>query len=240
MTFSSFRLSPMSARFGARIERIGEARQVERRARRRVLEQRPAETELVADVHVRLVGGAAAVERIQVEPRRPEVDQRVGVVLLHQARRGIERDVVVDELAQVGVAGGDARILLVVLQALRRVLEGGRGERGVGLVTLRFRRHRLAELQEALAGEVGGGQRAEHPPEGPFELGRARNGVVAANAAAVRGRLPLPGTDHCVNHERSSSGVAHCGRTRAAGFPLPTGKSAAPARPARREALRRR
>jgi hypothetical protein len=42
--------------------------------------------------------GPAAVDRVEVQPRRAKVDQRHRVVLLLEAGRRIERDVVVDEL----------------------------------------------------------------------------------------------------------------------------------------------
>jgi hypothetical protein len=48
--------------------------------------------------------------------------QGVGIVLALEARRGVEGQVVVDELAQVGVAGRDRRVLVVVLLALGLLL----------------------------------------------------------------------------------------------------------------------
>jgi hypothetical protein len=157
MTFSSLRLSPISA-LGAFGKRIVEARQVERRALFRVFEQRPAESELVAVVHVGLVGRPAPVQGIEIQPRRPEIDEGVRVVLLHQARRRVERDVVIDELPEIGVAGGNAGVLLVVLDAFLRILEGRRGFLGILLVGLRLGGHRLPKLQQGLSGPVAGRQ----------------------------------------------------------------------------------
>src|SRR5664280_2777900 len=62
--------------------------------------QRPG----ILQVEVGLVSRSAAVERVQIEPRRTEVVQGVRIVLPLQAGGGVEGDVVVDELAEVGVA----------------------------------------------------------------------------------------------------------------------------------------
>jgi hypothetical protein len=44
------------------------------------------------------------VEAVEVEPRRAEVDQRVGIVQPAELGDGVERDVVVDELPDEGLA----------------------------------------------------------------------------------------------------------------------------------------
>ena len=62
-------------------------------------------------VQERVVSRPATVERVQVVPWAAEVRQRVGIVLLGQARLRIERDVVVDELPEVGVAGRDVGVV---------------------------------------------------------------------------------------------------------------------------------
>ena len=57
-------------------------------------------------VQERLVERPGAVQRVEVEAGRAEVAQRVRVVVALELRRRIERDVVVDELAEVGVPAG--------------------------------------------------------------------------------------------------------------------------------------
>jgi hypothetical protein len=58
-----------------------------------------------------VVHRSPTVDAVQVEPGAAEVGQRVRVVLPFQAGGGVEGDVVVDELAQVGVAGRDRRVV---------------------------------------------------------------------------------------------------------------------------------
>src|SRR5262245_38482842 len=48
--------------------------------------------------------GAQSVERIEIEARRPEVSRRVRVFLPCPQRRQVERDVVVNKLAEIGKA----------------------------------------------------------------------------------------------------------------------------------------
>jgi hypothetical protein len=68
-------------------------------------------------VEVGLVVGAAAVETVEVEPRCPEahqVLQLLRVEPLAQRRGRVEGQVMVDELAEVGVGGRDPAVLLGV------------------------------------------------------------------------------------------------------------------------------
>ena len=67
-------------------------------------EQHP---DLIGGVEVRLVLGPPPVDGVKIEARRAKIDQRVRIVLLLEAARGIEREVVVDELAEVGEARAD-------------------------------------------------------------------------------------------------------------------------------------
>ena len=85
-------------------------------------------------VQVRLVVGAAAVHAIEIESRSPEVDERVRIVLPLQAARGIERQVVIDELAQICIRCWDTA-LLGIGSVLRRIRIGGHlgGEDAEGL-----------------------------------------------------------------------------------------------------------
>jgi Adenylate and Guanylate cyclase catalytic domain len=57
-----------------------------------------------------LVHRTRAVERVEIEARRPEVDERIRIVVALQLRRRVERDVMIDELREVRVAGGDGRV----------------------------------------------------------------------------------------------------------------------------------
>ena len=67
----------------------------------------------VARIHVGLVVGARAVQAVEVQARRAQV-RGIGRGLQVEAGGGLEREVVVDELAEVGVAGGDEQVLLGV------------------------------------------------------------------------------------------------------------------------------
>jgi hypothetical protein len=66
-------------------------------------------------IQVGLIVRTAAVQIIEIEARCTEVRKRVRVVLLLKTAGGIERQVVIDELAEVCVACTNAQILFVVL-----------------------------------------------------------------------------------------------------------------------------
>src|SRR5579864_5309682 len=110
----------------------------------------------VGAIQVRLIVRAAAVDAIQVKARRPVVDQSVGIVLALEAAGGVEGEIVVDELAEVGIPSADAGVFFVIGLVL------GSGDIGGGS-------HGLAELQQDLFVEFGGGQGTEHAPESAFE-----------------------------------------------------------------------
>ena len=97
-----------------------------------------------------LVGGAGPVERVEVQARRAEVDERVGVVVALQLRSGIERDVVVDELPEVRVARRDRLVVLAARPA----------------------RHVIDERVERRVVQLPGLELGEHPAEAPALLGR--------------------------------------------------------------------
>ena len=155
--------------------------------------QRPAELEpaFFALVQVGLVVGAAAVDAVEVELRRAEVDQRVDVVLLLHAAGGVEGDVVVDELAEVGVAGVDAAVLFVVVQA--RCLFSLRRRLGQPRVAFDLGRRGHAVRARAVAGKLfqrghgpdGCWQAAEHAAKASFGLRRAAVEVGTAHAAVA-------------------------------------------------------
>ena len=114
-------------------------------------------------VQERLVGGAAAVERVEIEPGRAEVGQRVRVVLPHQARDRIEGDVVVDELPEIGVSGRQAHRPVAEDTP---VLVGVRDpERLVELSVLQLLDHRVPERGEALRPMLVERQPPEHAPK---------------------------------------------------------------------------
>jgi hypothetical protein len=98
-------------------------------------------------VQVGLVGRAAAVQAVEVQARGAEVLQRIRVVQALQRRGRVEGDVVVDELAQVGVARGDGRVLVGRLGHLDRLV---RRRRGLAAV--------LAHVVGELAGDHQAGQ----------------------------------------------------------------------------------
>ncbi len=125
---------------------------------------------VVRVIHVRLVVRSATVDVVQIETGRAEVRERVRIVLLLEAAGGIERQVVVDELAEVRVERRHAA-LFIVLAVFRRIERGG---------------HRLAERQQVLLvlcisrAERGGGQRPEHSPKSALEQRRATGGQQSA------------------------------------------------------------
>ena len=58
-------------------------------------------------IEVRIERGPATIHAVEIERRRPHVVDRVRVLRRIDRRRHIERDVVIDELAEVRVARGD-------------------------------------------------------------------------------------------------------------------------------------
>src|SRR5207302_8698378 len=164
-----------------------------------VFEQRTTKSKLLPKIHPGLVSGPAAVQRIQVQPRSAEIDQRIRIVLLLQARRGVERDVVINELTEVRIAGGDSHVLFVILNALVVCLECGGGRILVCVQVLRVRSHGQPQIEKRFLGPLGGWQRPKHPSEASFELRRSRNGIVAADSTSVSSRLTLFCTDRRVH-----------------------------------------
>ena len=77
--------------------------------------KRIAEQERIAViVEVRLVCRPSAIDIIQIECRTAEVYQCVGIVLLLQAARRIKRQIVIDELAEIGIKGWYSAFLVVL------------------------------------------------------------------------------------------------------------------------------
>ena len=188
MRFTSLRGSPMSAQRVVRCRaslrgmlrgrsrrgsRVGAAAEQERSARSAAAAG--AARSAVA-IEVGLVGRAAPVERVEIEARGAEVVQRVGVVLALQARHRVEGQVVVDELAEVGVAGRDRRVLVVVLLALR-------------LLPLARLDHLARQRLEVAIRVVEDRQVAEHASEASLAEGGARHDVETADGRAVMARV---------------------------------------------------
>jgi hypothetical protein len=111
-----------------------------------------AEQELAAAVvHVGLIARTASVEIVQVERGRTEIDEAVRILLLGQQAHGIEGDVVIDELAEIGVERGNTALLSVgavlgrieiadhVVGECREVCDV------VGVIGAEFRRRQIAE-----------------------------------------------------------------------------------------------
>ena len=93
-------------------------------------------------VQERLVHGTGAVDAVEVQARGAEVDERVRVVGLVELRHRVERDVVVDELAEVRESGGSGRVVgapggIVVRHPLDELLDRLRS----GLAPLQVRQH---------------------------------------------------------------------------------------------------
>ena len=112
---------------------------------------------VVGVVDERLVGRARPIDRVEVEARSPEVGQRVGIVLVLKARRRVERQVVIEELADIGEARRDLGVVVsgcfVAAASVARAVSPCR----------------LAHLQGEPIDQRGGrielGQCAEHPSE---------------------------------------------------------------------------
>src|SRR3546814_9385721 len=90
--------------------------------------------------------GAEAVDAIQVEGRRAEVLQPQRIPLLVGRRRQVEGNVVVDELAEIGEAGGN------VVVPERAVV-------GIGI------EHRRRPRLQLAVGNIERRQMREHAPE---------------------------------------------------------------------------
>src|SRR6202011_4832414 len=126
---------------------------------------RVAEEERVSPiVEVWLIGWTSPVDVVEIERRTAEVHQCIRIVLLLQTARRIERQIVINELAEVGIKSGYAA-LLVVLAVLRV------GGVGIG-------RHYRAELGQVgnvvcfRSTEGGRRQRSEESSEFAVEQGR--------------------------------------------------------------------
>src|SRR5256712_565169 len=157
------------------------------------------EVEAVRLVEERLIVGSTAVDRIEVEPRGAEVDQGIRVIVALEFRRRIEREVVVDELSEVGDPRRDVGIVA------SRVL------------VTRFRlglHHLLGECGEGRARGKERRKISKHAPEPALEKRRPEDGfltsdcmpmerfgcqgihlvlAVAASLGARRKRSPRPG-----------------------------------------------
>ena len=124
-------------------------------------------------VQERVVDRATTVETVQVEAGGAEVRQRVWVVLPVQAGRGIERQVMVDELPEVRVSGRNGRIVQF------------RGRSGHVL------RHHRRDLGNSL---IGRDERwkPEHPSESALRQPGHRNVPETSQLIAVPPRRTLP------------------------------------------------
>src|SRR4029077_13179072 len=122
-----------------------------------------------------LIVWATAVDVIEVETRGTEVGERVGIVGFLQAAGGIESQVVVDELSQVGVPGADSRILFVIAFGFRR----RRAFVGSG--------HGIAQRGQNGFIELGGGQGTEHSAKTAVELVGASSGLESTELAVASG-----------------------------------------------------
>ena len=114
-------------------------------------------------VQLRIQPRAAAVDRGEVEVRAVEVGQPFRVHLLLGHRGGVQRHVVVDELAEERVTGQDVG-----------VVEGGAG---------RFAHLRGQVAQQAVRRAVAGQVLEHHPEAGLFVLAGGQHDVAAARVA---------------------------------------------------------
>ena len=103
-------------------------------------------------VEVGLIVRAASVDIVEIELRISKVDECIRIVLLHQRTGRIERQVVIDELAEIRVAGGDALVLFVIDLRFRSRLRFGFGDHESGeRVQCVSRKDRRAQSSEHAA-----------------------------------------------------------------------------------------
>ena len=124
------------------------------------------------------------VEAVEVEPRRAEVLQAVGVVLPPEARGRVEGDVVVDELAEVREPGRKRRVVLAARARLHHRPAGG------------------AEVDQQVVRRLEGREEAEEPPEAAFEEAGARNRLEPAGQLRAVTRSRLGGGSALVDRHR--------------------------------------
>jgi hypothetical protein len=97
------------------------------------------------------------VDGVEVVARGAEVDDRIRIGLLLVERGGVEGDVVVDELAEEGHAGGELRVGVIVGRVV--------GVERLRLSTERLLLHLGAEVEQQRVGGSEGGQSLEHEAE---------------------------------------------------------------------------
>ena len=118
----------------------------------------------VLGVEIGHVQGAAAVQHVEVEPGGAEVLDLGRVVAELEAGHRVEGEVVVDQLAEVGVAG-----------------------RQVGVVEVAaLLAHAAGQLVDQPPGGLVGGQAGEHPAEPRPRAGRAGPGTGPGDAVSLR------------------------------------------------------
>ena len=126
----------------------------------------------VGVVHERLIVGARSVDAVEIETRRPEVDERVRIVEAIERRHRVEGDVVIDELPEIGEASRDVRILVLGLPLVQREIH--RLALVDPLLELTME-HRLTERHERRFAERRRQQLTKHPPEALVAHARVRN-----------------------------------------------------------------
>ena len=131
----------------------------------------------IASVQVGLVARAASIYAIQIESRCSEVLERVWVILSLQAADGVEGQIVIDELTEVGISSANSGILFVIYLCLgcRRSLE--------------FCGHFRGEVVQDCCIKLCGPQGPKHPAKTAFHLIRARVGLQSAKLSVTS--LPM-------------------------------------------------
>ena len=145
----------------------------------------------------RIVHRPASIDRIEVVTRRPEVDGRVWIRKLQIQRRGVQRDVVVDELPDEREPGEQNRAgVQMVAVRHRRVLDHGLGQVRQQLVAGRKRRQLLehrpepAFRQPVLAGQIHSAELDTVQAGAAFRGVRDRGHPADQRAGRHRGRRP--------------------------------------------------
>src|SRR5207248_1786956 len=130
-------------------------------------------------VQVGLVVRAAPVNAIKIEPGRAKVDEGIRVILLLKTAIRVEREVMVDKLAEVGIPSRNVGILFGIPIGIR------------SLFFLGFSSHGLRELPQHLKVVNCWRECPENATEPPLEEDRSRRKEFSPQLPAVATPLHL-------------------------------------------------
>ena len=144
-------------------------------------------------VEGRIVHRPASIDRIEVVTRCSEVDGRVWIRKLQIQRRGVQRDVVVDELPDEREPGEQNRAgVQMVAVRHRLVLDHGLGQVRQQLVARRKRRHLLEHRPEPAFRQPVLARQVHSPELDTVQAGAAFRGMRRPRAPGRPARRPTP------------------------------------------------